>query len=99
MGQESEDGSLRTQARLRFRGKDMAGTLCRAELRSHASEVRSRFRLWLRFEFLSMWAPSGRGGIMRPWGFSHYWSCEMLQTARIPSVGQLRFVGWLQDVL
>ena len=58
MGQESEDGSLRTQARLRFRGMDMAGTLCRAELRSHESEVRSRIRLWLRLEFLSMLAPS-----------------------------------------
>ena len=34
---------------------------------------------------------------MRSWTFSHARSCEMLQTERIPSVGQLSPVGWLQD--
>ena len=57
-GQECKDVSLRTEALLWFQGEDMAGTLCRAELRFHASEVRARFICWLRLEFLSMMAPS-----------------------------------------
>ena len=40
--QESEDGSLRTQARPRFLGEDMAGTIYRPETKSRASEVRAR---------------------------------------------------------
>ena len=35
---------------------------------------------------------------MRPCRFSHDRSCEMLQSARIPSVGQSRPVGRLQDI-
>ena len=55
-GQDSEDGSLRTQDRLRFQGEGPAGTLSSAESRSHASEFRARIRLWLRMEFLSVMA-------------------------------------------
>ena len=56
--QESDNKSLRTQARLRFLGEAMAGTIYRPESRSRASEVRARIRRSLRLEFLSLMAPS-----------------------------------------
>ena len=55
-GQDCEDGGLRTQVRLRFRGEGTAGTLSCAESRSRASEFRAQISLWLRMEFLSMMA-------------------------------------------
>ena len=58
MGQESEDGSLRTQSRPRFLGEDMAGTIYRPESRSRASEVSARIRRSLRLDILSLMAPS-----------------------------------------
>ena len=39
MGQYSEDGSLGTQARPRFLGEDMAGTIYRPESRYRASAL------------------------------------------------------------
>ena len=58
VGQNCEEGSVRTQARLRFWVKIMAGTLCRAKSKSHASEVRARIRRRLRLKFLFRMAPS-----------------------------------------
>ena len=58
MGQYSEDGSLRTQARPRFLGEDMAGTIYRPESRSRASEVRAMIRLSLMLDILSLMAPT-----------------------------------------
>ena len=58
MGQESEDESLRSQARPRFLGEDMAGTIYRPESRSRASEVRARIKRLFRLDILSLMAPS-----------------------------------------
>ena len=55
--QMSENGSLRNQARPRFLGEDMAGTIYTPESRSHASEVRVRIRRSLRLDILSLMAP------------------------------------------
>ena len=51
---EPKNGSLRTQARLRILGEDMAGTMDRTESRSRASEVRARIRRTHRLDFLSL---------------------------------------------
>ena len=58
MGQSSEDGSLRTQARPRFLGEDMAGTIYTPESRSRASEVREMIRLSLSLDILTLMASS-----------------------------------------
>ena len=78
MGQESEDGCLRTQARPRILGEGMAGTIYRPESISRASEVRARIRQSLRLDILSL-----MGWITRPWLFSQDGSCEKLPTAKI----------------
>ena len=58
MGQKSENGSLRTQARPRFLGEDMAGAIYRPESRSRAYEVRARIIRLLRLDIMSLMAPS-----------------------------------------
>ena len=73
VGQLSEDGSLRTQARPSFLGEDMAGTIYTPESRSRASEVRERIRRSFRLDILSLIAPTCRGvdheamGVFQQW--------------------------------
>ena len=68
MSQQSEDRSLRTQARPRFLGYDMAVTIYRPESRSRASGVRVRIRRLFRLDILSLMAPSRRWGGTRGHG-------------------------------
>ena len=98
MGKECEDGRIRTQVRRRFRDEGTAGTLCRSESGLRASEVRERFRIRLRLEFLSIMALLEGSSISRPWRFTQEGSRDMLQATRIFSDQPLRSVGSLQDV-
>ena len=86
VGHECEDGRLKTQASVRFRAEGWQALSAEAELRSPASEVRGSVRRFLRLEFVSMVAPEWRGGLMRQWRFSHAGVCELLHTARFPSM-------------
>ena len=43
----------------------------------------------LTVEFVSMLTDKWRSGVKRPWRISHAEVCEMLQTTRFPSTGQV----------
>lgn len=97
MAQECEVGSLRTKASLRFQG--WAQQVHSEELNRDLVHLKSR--RGSDFGQLGVFVhdlTSRSGSIIRPLWFSQDGSCEMLQSARIPSVGQSPPAGWLQDI-